>query len=836
MDPGVAHDCFNLCRGVGPTGGWFCTHGNIQVNVPSSGFEHNARCSAIETQLTDPDDPENIWRSFRDPGAKNHGHGRGASTFDQFTERNSTTGLQFDEGIWQQAENATRETEPIYNAFCDGGGVCACGQAYGGSHTNNGIHNRFFYDLSGYADAKYPLVKDDIVGSAKKQRELLDQIYADSTTGYTPWADKVTNIAASSGSFNVNQKKNLLASLRVTRVFHDAGSIAGGAQYAPSDLETVWYWRNVDNQRLYVFFRYPESWKPNDAPWGAGPNYYHPKRYERPLAYAAIPMSGTNADWSNMKLCKMPDVSIPSAGGQISRSGFAPTVVASEGRLWVFWSQYQQAPHYQVGDDFGYLSYATLAPEMTASGQDPVCGAWSGVAYDPQTVVYGSPRATVVDRGSIYIVELPPFYQDPCIGCDTPIHAPWFDYVAPVGQTTLDMLANLGFAPDVPMDQVWAGHPGWVGGETTVSSQSTPQLLVGNDFESENLVHLHAAVRGIMTDDSLGVNTRPLHDNGLAPQGAAREIGLRALGLDDTFSVSTMERPDIVEAAAMLLPNAVSFITRPLPRDRAPTPVWLGTQLVQGIGGMAGKWAVDLDVKSVAVAFLRGAKDSKGRRTVVVRQYGVTEDPFTPLDTGIGKARFVPGMTTLGLAHAWIPSQGETELLRRDNVVACTDFAYDGMNDATDTQMRCKVFENGFIATNGGRLEKLWPEGATVGPDIIVTASPRAVNVGDTAYIFYRSADGRMKYVAFAGPEFEPVTYNAVLAGLRFPDNFDGPSKLVTDVATPLTLTALQTKPGGLWPLMDGAPFVSAHGGLGLAGTDSSTTALHLWMRGLWSE
>jgi hypothetical protein len=345
-------------------------------------------------------------------------------------------------------------------------------------------------------------------------------------------------------------------------------------------------------------------------------------------------------------------------------------------------------------------------------------------------------------------------------------------------------------------------------------------------------VHVHTAIRGIMTDDGLGVNRRPLHDDALAPKGAEAEVGLRTLALGGAMSLSAATNPSILEAASLLLPRAVQFITKPPPPTDPLPPIALDAGLIQGLGRMAGKWALDIEVRTVAVAFLRGGAGADGRRDVVVRQYGVDADPFTPVDTVIGRARFAPGMTTLGSTTFTELKPTTTGYVHRDNVVACTDFAYDGMADATNQRMRCKVFTGGVIPHNGGRLEKLWPEGATVGPKIELAASPRAVNVGDTAYIFYRDQlSTRAKYVAFAGVDFDPVTYNAPLAGLVFPEEFDGPRKLVTHVDTEASPGTAPSKPDvGLWPLMRFAPFSTSHGGLGYMGAPGS-----LWLRGPWT-
>ncbi|MFO8072785.1 MAG: hypothetical protein R6V85_13010, partial [Polyangia bacterium] len=56
-----------------------------------------------------------------------------------------------------------------------------------------------------------------------------------------------------------------------------------------------------------------------------------------------------------------------------------------------------------------------------------------------------------------------------------------------------------------------------------------------------------------------------------------------------------------------------------------------------------------------------------------------------------------------------------------------------------------------------------------MGPNVDITAAPRAVNIGDAAYVFFRDQDGMLSYVAFGGVDLEPVTYNALLYGLDFP-------------------------------------------------------------------
>jgi hypothetical protein len=250
---------------------------------------------------------------------------------------------------------------------------------------------------------------------------------------------------------------------------------------------------------------------------------------------------------------------------------------------------------------------------------------------------------------------------------------------------------------------------------------------------------------------------------------------------------------------------------------------------------MAGKWALDIEVRTMAVAFLRGGAGADGRRDVVVRQYGVDADPFTPVDTVIGRARFVPGLATLGRNEYREDEHHGTILttaVYRDNVVACTDFEYDGMTSVQDAAMNCKVFRNGVISPWG---EQRWFASpvAGMGPDVGITASPRAVSVGDAAYVFFRGQDRKLRYVAFGGADLTPITYNALLFGLEFPTDEGGPRRWVSSVDTELKLQLFPEKQGIDWPVAPGAPFALPHGGMGYAGRPSGYDHVKIYTRGM---
>jgi hypothetical protein len=787
-DPGVGHGCFNTIAQQTPYGTTF-RHQNIQVH-PVGVY---TRCSAVEELelgASHADDPENIWRSFRDPEVLNHGHGRGPRTFDQHLSTVDATTLA--RKLIAQADN---DNEAYINEeFCGGDSsaeTCTCGSVYSASHTNVGIHNRFFYNISGFGDADYPIVKDDEGASAEKQLDLLKAIYTETLTDYTQWADKVADILDNdSVDLTGNQTMNVRKSLRATQIFQSAGVFD---DMAASDMEAVVHWSGVSGQRLYVFYREPD-----------GTEHQHP----RLLKYKRYDIDSEAIQWQAD--CEMPAVNI---GGidEPARSGFAPAVADVGSSFWVGWSQYEAPPDTGgPGNPYGRLAYATFYPAKTHN----VCGDWSAVVYDDSTRVYGSPRATVVDRGSTYIIDIPDpgkVYKKPDV-IERPV---WFGYVDPVDTITLNMLGALGYAPDVPMEDVWSRHPNY-GMSTARSTGDEDEDGDGyTPHEEENLGHMHAAIREMMSLHDLGVSSRPQFDDPHAPKGAEREVSLRVRRLNQALQRSLLTNPPIVDSARKLLPNAVGFITNPPPRM---PPVALDMSLVTGLADLRGHFFLNIEVKTVAVSFLDEPVD--GLSDVVVRQYGVTEDPFTPVDIVIGRAHFAPALATLGkTVYENLSNPGGTETVWRDNVLACTDFEFTGHPSARPDAMSCKVFRNGRIDAPG-EFHWIAPSVPGVGPDVSLAASPRAVNIGDVAYVFYRPYAGIcfMRYVAFAGADFLPLTYNTILSGLEFPDTWDGPSKWVSAVMSEIRFTNQPTENGERWPLFPGAAFVLPYGGLGYVG------------------
>jgi hypothetical protein len=811
-DPGVAHPCFNVWREE-PSPSFY--HQNIRVQ-PIGKY---TRCSAIEALEFGDDQadlPENIWRSLRNPKERNHGHGRGPLTYDQMLNDGSKN---FVRGVLEDWATGGAD-ESYFNEYCndqhDFEALCVCGANFGVGHANMGPHNRFFYDLSGLDDAAFPLAEGDPAAAAWKQKQLLDAIYAEDIPSYLDWAERVTDIASGAvpvGGLTEQQATNIKRSLRETKIFGSAGRIDGANH---SDIEAIAHWGNVDDQRLYVFYREPEE---------AGGPSDDPERYPRHLKYTVLDLDGAGAAWRAD--CEMPQVDVPDLALQPALSGFAPTAVTLGEAIWVAWSQYDQPAAGELGQSFGHLAHATLYPHLSS---DP-CGSWSGVDIDFAREVHGSPRATVINRGSIYIAELPPIFQDPQPDWwDEVDRAFWFDMFRPVSGTTLEMLATMGFEPDVPMDQVWRGHPGYA------PSMAALLAEVATGYpEREGLVHLHGAVQALVGTNELGVGTRPPSDHFLAPVRADVEPSLRSLALDQGLRKAVSGYADIVDEASVLLPNAVSSVTEP-PAPEPRPPVALDLKYIAGLGDKAGKFVLALDVMTAAVSFLGEDHDpADGTRDVVVRQYGVTADPFTPVDTIIGRARFAPGLTTLGQnvfqddEHHGLIWMTTTY---RDNVVACTDFVYDGMTAARDGALSCKVYRNGNISKWG---EQRWfaspVEG--MGPEVDITASPRAINIGDVAFIFFRGQGGTMSYVAFGGADLTPVTYNSLLFGLEFPTDEGGPRRWVTRIDTELTLPDLPEKQGVSWPIAPGAPFALPHGGMGYAGRPSGNDHVKIYTRGM---
>lgn len=229
-----------------------------------------------------------------------------------------------------------------------------------------------------------------------------------------------------------------------------------------------------------------------------------------------------------------------------------------------------------------------------------------------------------------------------------------------------------------------------------------------------------------------------------------------------------------------------------------------------------------------------------GVRAAIVREYGATDDPFTSIDHQIGKAKYTPGLATVGET---ITDLSPMVQIVRDNVVACTDFRY-GQEVG---RMSCVVFKkaNFNLAPMGDWKRKLKPaaEPEGVGVDVSLSASPRMVTIPagspiapvTRVYVLYRPAGNNhdVFYVAFEDIDAEAITYDAMAAGLAFPASFDGPQRLFSHVRinTEIDLQPTKTASMIVWPLFPADFFVSQYGSLGHVG--GSGNFIPVFARGL---
>ncbi|MCP4674282.1 MAG: hypothetical protein GY854_01945 [Deltaproteobacteria bacterium] len=780
------------------------------------------RCSAIEKlnrRSQDADLHENMWRSFKDPTAKNHGHGRSPATYDQLINDDS---VFFNQNFIDSFTPETRGEDDDILAFCehkDDKGRCKCGGSHGIGHTNQGILNKFFFDLSYISGANYTLAST-ARDTAHAMRGLMFAIYGEgafATNGsfnYPEVAERILEVVDEEVNFNSYKKKQVKEALRDRKVFMSAGGNTTASNGTPSDIEAVWHWRNIDDQRLYIFYRFNEDSAYGTEPWMLN----HPERYPRPLGYTVLQMvdNGATQKWTIEKQChdKMPRVD-----GELAMSGFAPTAVNLGGSIFVAWSQYDKPldeAGKRRGNPWGHLAYARFDP---LAGDDG-CGAWSDVSVDTGTEVYGSVRSTIVDRDTIYFGILPDFKTDPCTGpmCDPVWRDKWSGVIDPIDSAMLDLLDEAGFQPDIDMDWVWDG-------------------AVGDDtyFETANFGHAFASVKAMISENTLGVGALPMAGDMYSPYSAERETTLRVRNLNQALKISTAAFPETSDSMSVLLPNATQFITQ-TQKASVPMPLAMKISLVQGTHALTGDTAFSLDVQTVALAFLTGDEDAAGRRDVTIRQYATESSVYGIRDAVIGKASYTPALTTLGRYEQSSPAYSHY----RDRVVACTDFAA-AQQGPVPNQMACKVFDKGVIASGSGALKKIGLPYENVDPDVALVASPRAVNIADSAYIFYRSAgSNNLKYVAFEGVDFEVVTYNPIFYGLEFNNSWDGADKVVTHVNVDVDrLPDQPTKAGEEWPVFAAAPFANSNGALGFMGVEygggaSDTIEYHI--RGLDAE
>ncbi len=818
-DKSAGHSCFNVLDSDG-----LVKHHVIDVHKVGT----ETRCSAIEElDLQDPDANENIWRSFKNPQNKNHGHGRGAATFDQITNQSSKV---FDRAIVEQALN--HNLADVGDHFCpSSSGLCQCGDFVGSSHTNQGVHNRFFFNLSQMGGSN-PL-GTTLETAAQAQKDLLYTVYQSvAMESYTQWAEQILIAAESMSNFSEIQKTNVRSALNNTRVYHSVGSEPG---VESSDFEAVWYWTNVDDQRLYLFHRQPESF---------GDPGQDAQRYARPLYYSVYQMSGASDDWVLAEDCEMPPIVLSGTNEQIAPiSGFAPTAVQLDERIFVAWNQFdQETTGDPLGSKGGHLSYATLLP----SGGSDACGSWSEVIYDAETTVYGSPRSTVIERGAIVGNPMDLEFEYNCLppGCDSAelFQELWYA-LDPAGPVTLTMLEKLGFTPDQPMDEAWAGHPGYEGILTAGEAvgRELPELVpyaAGDEEVPDDAIHRAVVgIKGVLQTPELGVSSEPVAVDPRAPAEAKHDFKLVTRRLNRAISAATKTHPELVENIAEYYPNAVQFINHM--RDE---PSAIALEMVAWTPDLPGPFydieVALINVTTVAVAFLDSDPDGAALPNVVVRQYGASEDPLETVDTAIGQARYVPGLATLGPGSMpTVEGADNGTRLIRDNVIACTSFVYDGMPLNQTGRMSCKIFEHARLDLPG-TLHKIKPadERVETGARIEIHAAPRGVNVRDIAYILFRDAANNVNYVAFRGIEFEPVTYRPVFSGLEFPSSFDGPSRFVGEVRTDEILRPLPQKSGDPWPVFPGSWIATEYGALGYVALQQQNIAvtpeLHIFARG----
>ncbi len=766
------------------------------------------RCSAIEKLARgelDPQDAdldENMWRSFKEPTAKNHGHGRSPATYDQLINDDS---MFFEEDLMSNFTPETMGDTLDIEAFCehkddgDNEGRCKCGGSHGIGHTNQGILNKFFFDLAYISGANYTLA-NTAHDTAYAMQDLMFAIYGEgvfATNGsfnYPEVAERILEVVDEEVNFNSYKKKMVKEALRDRKIFMSAGGNSTVSNGTPSDIEAVWHWRNIDDQRLYIFYRMNEDSTYGTDPWMLD----HPERYPRPLGYAVLQMvdNGATRKWSIEKQCRN---KMPMVDGEIARSGFAPTAVNLGDSIFVAWSQYDKPldeAGKRNGKPWGHLAYARFDP---LDGDDG-CGAWSDVNIDTETEVHGSVRSTFVDRDSIYFAILPDFETDPCwLGplCDPVDRDIWDEVIDPIDSDMSDLLDEAGFEPDIPMDQVWDDAP-------------------GDDSERSNFGHAFWAILAILQEQGLGLLTLPMAGDQYAPYSASRVVSLRVRDLNQALNISTGAFPEISDSMSVLLPNAMQFITQ-TQKASIPMPLAMKFRLVQGTHALTGDNVFSLDVQTVAVAFLNGDEDTAGRRDVTIRQYATEGSVYGLFDAVVGKASYTPALTTLGRHE----QSSQLYSQYQDRVVACTDFA-EAQQGPVSNQMACKVFDKGVITAGSGALKKIGLPYENVDPDVALVASPRAVNIADSAYIFYRSAGSdSLKYVAFEGVDFDVVTYNPIFYGLEFKDTWNGPDKVVTHVNVDVDrLPDQPSKAGEDWPVFAATPFVNSNGALGFLGVE----------------
>lgn len=792
----AAHSCFDVWGGDG------LFHQNIKVHE----IGKSTRCSALEQLQDDPGDAdlaENNWRSYKNPLSKNHGHGRGPGNFDQMLREDSH---EFDRDVMLEATN---RDDDYLSEYCSGSEYCECSQDYGVSHQNNGINNRFFFDLSAIPGSTLPL-SDDVEEAAESQRTLLHSIFGSyQILTYDDWSNRIIESVNSLAGFSADQKKKVMDSFRKTKLFVPAGERAG---FDPSDIETVWHWKNVNDQRLYVFYR--------DSEESIFPLLQ--EAYPRHLRYAVFGIDGTSQEWSWQTNCQMPTVEIGSTEFA-AISGYAPTTVHMGDRIWVGWNQFEElSAENPLGTQEGRLAYASLYV-----GSADVCGTWSGVEYDEETPVYGSPRAALIDRGKVEYVPID-FEEElicwPPIECGGLINDFW-ELVNPVDEGYIDVLASLGFTPDRPMDTVWRGHPGY--GTEGASSEEA------NESSNPPDTQLAQGIKQLLMEDELGASRLPQADHPLSSDNSLELWKLISRDLSQSVNNAGESHPEITEKLSSFLPNAVELVDM-LKGSAAPVSVKMEllrpNLMKDGSGGggplppppeeSLGTAVLLISVSTVAVSFLAEQPAIDSPVPVKIRQYGISSDPFNPVDRVIGEARFPAGLATVSPSMMQLlGSSGENA--ESDNLIACTDFANeDGIASHEVGRMMCKVYKDGVVEPSTGKLYKVKPSMEMDGRGIQanIGAAPRAISIGHTAYFLFRRQSGTFNYVAFSGPNMAPITIDSLWYGMQFPASFDGPSKLMTNIDTGIEPEYMPSKQGESWPLLPGSFFRTDYGALGIAG------------------